>query len=277
MILCPCALPGGPHGHGDDGAASALGRGPDPRRTPDGRRRRAGLQRGGGAGAERRASAPLPDVALPVQLADHHRRQRVDRPHRRHRFRAGRACSTACGSSTSTARVAAWPCARPGRAATPRCSPTPTSISRPGSTPSCRWWPRWCRGTRTSPSAAAWRPAPTWCAARGARPSRGPTTSSCARCSPTASVTRSAASRRCARMWPVGLVPGDRRRRLVLRHRAAAAGRAQRPAHPRGAGRLGRRSRQPRGRRPHRPGRPAGRGAHGVALRQGRRLARLRR
>ena len=53
------------------------------------------------------------------------------------------------------------------------------------------------------------------------------------------------------------LAPRGRGRRLVLRHRAPAARRAQRPAHPRGPGRLGRRRRQPRARRPHRVRRPA--------------------
>ncbi len=43
-----------------------------------------------------------------------------------------------------------------------------------------------------------------------------------------------------------------RRHRLVLRHRAAGARGAQRPAHPRGAGRLGRRSGQPGRHRRHR-------------------------
>ena len=49
----------------------------------------------------------------------------------------------------------------------------------------------------------------------------------------------------------------DRRHRLVLRHRAAGAGRAGRAADPRGAGGLDRRPRFPGQRDPHRPGRPA--------------------
>ena len=53
------------------------------------------------------------------------------------------------------------------------------------------------------------------------------------------------------------LLPARRGRRLVLRHRAAAARRAQRPAHPRGAGRLGRGSRLARRPRAHHRRRPA--------------------
>ena len=49
-----------------------------------------------------------------------------------------------------------------------------------------------------------------------------------------------------------------RGQRLVLRHRAARAGRAQRPADPRGPGRLGRRRRLPGPRVDHRARRPAG-------------------
>ena len=47
-----------------------------------------------------------------------------------------------------------------------------------------------------------------------------------------------------------------RRHRMVLRHRAAGAGRAQRAAYPRGPGGLGRRSRQPRRHRRHGRRRP---------------------
>ena len=53
------------------------------------------------------------------------------------------------------------------------------------------------------------------------------------------------------RRRPRPAAPG-RGRRLVLRHRAAGAGRAQRPAHPRGPGRLGRRPGLPGRHRPTR-------------------------
>ena len=78
-----------------------------------------------------------------------------------------------------------------------------------------------------------------------------------------ASPTRSAGSRRSAPTSPHAAAAAGRGHRLVLRHRAAGARRAQRAAHPRGAGRLGRRPRQPRRhrRRPRR--RPAGRRADG--------------
>ena len=49
----------------------------------------------------------------------------------------------------------------------------------------------------------------------------------------------------------------DHRHRLVLRHRAAGAGRAGRAAHPRGPGGLDRRRRLPGQHHRHRPGRPA--------------------
>ena len=48
------------------------------------------------------------------------------------------------------------------------------------------------------------------------------------------------------------VAPG-RGQRLVLRHRAPGPRRTQRPAHPRGSGRLGRRSRLPGGHRAHLP------------------------
>ena len=72
------------------------------------------------------------------------------------------------------------------------------------------------------------------------------------------------------------LRPRHRGRRLVLRHRAAAAGRAQRPAHPRGGRRLDGRPRQPGGRGPHGSRRPARRGPHGVAVRRRSGQARFR-
>ncbi|GAA3289529.1 hypothetical protein GCM10020295_01600 [Streptomyces cinereospinus] len=57
----------------------------------------------------------------------------------------------------------------------------------------------------------------------------------------------------------------DQGRRLVLRHRTAAAGRAQRAAHPRGTGRLGGGRGHPRRRPVHRHRRPARAVAHGAA------------
>ena len=65
---------------------------------------------------------------------------------------------------------------------------------------------------------------------------------------------------------PAGRGPG-----LVLRHRAARARRAQRAAHPRGAGRLGRRPRLARRHRAHRGRRPPRRLAHDPSIRARRR------
>ena len=147
---------------------------------------------------------------------------------------------------TSIARAGAWRCARPGATSdaavvaymdvdlstgldallAPR-GPAGVGPLRPGHRLPAG--PRRRRGPRPEAGAdlAHLQPAP----AHGVRHP--------------ASATRSAASRRCGPTSPGGC-SRRRRRRLVLRHRAAAAGRAQRPAHPRGAGRLGRRPRQPR-------------------------------
>ena len=76
-------------------------------------------------------------------------------------------------------------------------------------------------------------------------------------CAP-ASPMPSAASRRCAPTWPADAAAAGRGRGLVLRHRAAGAGRAQRAAHPRGARRLGGRPRLPGRRRPPPPSRTCG-------------------
>ena len=71
--------------------------------------------------------------------------------------------------------------------------------------------------------------------------------------------------------------PAARRgHRLVLRHRAAGARRAGRPAHPRGAGRLGRRPRQPRRHRRDRRRRPARHGPRRARARDRRAAARGR-
>ena len=95
--------------------------------------------------------------------------------------------------------------------------------------------------------------------ARGSRVVRGPKRefisrsynrllrTSCARGSP----TRSAASRPSAATRSTGCWTTSGRR-LVLRHRAAGARPAARPAHPRGAGRLGRRPGLARRHRAHR-------------------------
>ena len=93
------------------------------------------------------------------------------------------------------------------------------------------------RGSCAGPSASS-SPAPTTCILRTA--------------------LRGAVLRRAVRLQgdprrrrPRAAAAG-RGRRLVLRHRAAGARRAQRAAHPRGAGRLGRRPRLPRRHRRHR-------------------------
>ena len=77
---------------------------------------------------------------------------------------------------TSNGRVGASRCAPRGWPATRRWSRTWTSTSRPGSTRCCRSWRRWCRGTPTSRSGAAWRRARTWLVDRSARRSHVSTT-----------------------------------------------------------------------------------------------------
>ena len=69
------------------------------------------------------------------------------------------------------------------------------------------------------------------------------TTCSCISCCARVSPMPSAASRRSGPTRPTSFCRSSQDDRLVLRHRAARARRARRPAHPRGAGRLGRRPR----------------------------------
>ena len=112
--------------------------------------------------------------------------------------------------------------------------------------------------TATWPSAAAWRAAPASSAAPSGSSSRAATTSSsrwpCATASSDAQCGFKAVTRQVARASR----PARGRRPVVLRHRAAGARRTQRPAHPRGAGRLDGRPRLPGGHRAHRDGRPQG-------------------
>ena len=62
--------------------------------------------------SERPAAPRLPDRSIPVLVADHDRRQRVDRRHLgRGRLRSHVNCLT-CERCTSTARAAGWRCAR---------------------------------------------------------------------------------------------------------------------------------------------------------------------
>ena len=138
-----------------------------------------------------------------------------------------------------------------------RCWSTWTSTSPPTSTRCCRWSRRWSAGTPT------WRSAPGW--RRGSRVERGPRREVISRCynvilrgtlrarfSDAQCGFKADPSRRRARAAAAGEDDG-----LVLRHRAAGAGRAGRAAHPRGAGGLARRPREQRRRVAHRARRPA--------------------
>ena len=205
-----------------------------------------GVQRGARARGQRPPAARYLTEHLPMAVADHDRRQRL---HGRHaaswrRALAARPAGRAT-PSTSTARAAGWRCARRGPQATRPSSPTWTSTCPPTS-------------ARCSPGRpAAHRPLrrrhrlpPGPRVARRPRPEARAHLARYNLLLRTVFATRfrdaqcgfKAVRADVAR----ALLPAGRGRRLVLRHRAAAARRAQRPAHPRGAGRLGRRPRQPR-------------------------------
>ena len=61
-------------------------------------------------------TARAPDDRVPVPLADHHRRQRIDRRHGVDRLPAARLATTASSTCTSTRRVGDGRCGRRGRA-----------------------------------------------------------------------------------------------------------------------------------------------------------------
>ena len=111
---------------------------------------------------------------------------------------------------------------------------------------------------------------------RGARVVRGPKREIISRCYNLIlkSALRRALLRRAVRVQGdprrrrAATAAARRRHRLVLRHRAAGAGRTQRAAHPRGAGGLGRRSGQPGRHRGDRGRRPQGHRAAAARLRR---------
>ena len=206
-----------------------------------------------------RRAPPAPRRAPAATVAHHDRRQR---DHRRHlgvataliaRALPGLAALHLDRKGRGRALRAAWtrerrrgrrlhgrrPLDRPRRAApagrAARLRATPTSRSAPGS----RRARTVARGPKRELISRALQPDP-------ARRSRDPV--------PRRAVRLQGGPRRRR----AGAAARDRGRRLVLRHRAPAARRAQRPAHPRGPGRLGRRRRQPRPRRAHRRRRPRG-------------------
>ena len=210
--------------------------GPDSRA---GRDRRPGLQRGtrSRAAACSRLHAYLTD-SFPLPRTDHHRRQRQHRRHLGDRRALAASCraprgpagregprpGVARGLVAQRRRRARLhgrrPVHRPGRAAAAGRAAA-VRAQRPGD---------------RHPARTA---APGWCAAPSASSSPAATTCCCRRPSAPGSPTPSAVSRRSGASARARCCRG-RRTRLVLRHRAAGAGRARRAAHPRGAGRLDR-------------------------------------
>ena len=176
-----------------------------------------------------------------------------------------RAELAACGPAPRAKGRGPGAAGRRGRRATPRSSPTWTSTSRPTSRALLPLVAPLVSGPQ--------RRGDRHPARAGARVVRGPKRELISRgynllaardAARRASPTPSAASRRSAPTWR-GAAAARRGRRLVLRHRAAGAGGAQRPADPRGAGRLGRGSRLARRRGAHRGRRPARHRPGGVA------------
>ena len=179
---------------------------------------------------------------------------------------AGRRTRPACAPCTWTPRAAAARCSRCGRAARPASSPTWTSTCRPTSPRCCRWSRRCCPGTATSPSARR--------LSRSSRVVRGPKREFISRCynlllrtTLRARFSDAQCGFKAMRDRVRARAAAARARHgLVLRHRTAGAGRAQRPAHRRGAGRLGRRPGQP-GRHRARPRWPTCAASPGSAAR----------
>ena len=131
------------------------------------------------SGRSRRASGACTrylTAQLPVLVADHDRRQRVDGRHLDPRGRTRAGSFRACARSTSTGRAAASRCGARGARATPMSSPTWTSISRPISTRCCRSSRRSSRGTPMSRSVRGSRPDRTSPATRSGSSSRAATT-----------------------------------------------------------------------------------------------------
>ena len=205
------------------------------------------LQRGGDRSRRSIRPAPrLPVDAVPVLVADHDRRQRVDRRH------LGIAPAAAPTSSRTSRAVhldakgrglalrTAWiasdadsrrlhgrrPLDRPRRAAPARRAPRVRALRRRDRLAARTRRRRWPAAPKRELISRTYNLILRTVLATRVRD---------AQCG-------FKAVRRRRRAAPAARGRG---RRLVLRHRAAAARRAQRPAHPRGAGRLDRRPRQP--------------------------------
>ena len=237
-------------------AAERRPRGPR-RRRAGARRRGAGVQR---AGRPRRFGAPAASPSsgeLPVRGAHHDRRQRQRRRHAPDRRRTGRRADR-----------------RPSRAAgaegpRPRAARGVVHLGRAGAGLHGRRPVHGPRGARPAGRAAHLRPlgpgdrhpAGPW-RASGARAEAG---DHLALLQPDPEIdTGRALFRRAVRLQGHprrrrrAPAAARRRHRMVLRHRAAGARGAQRPADPRGPGGLGGRPGQPRRHRRHRDRRPQG-------------------
>ena len=226
------------HGYRTDSVEAPL-RG----RTGGGRRRdrRSGLQRAAHARGLDPPAARLPRGLVPVLVADRGRRQREHRRDARDRPAPELRARRRRGDPSRRRRGAAARCVRAwSRGPTLACCATWTSTSRPTWPRCCRWSRRCSRATATSRSAPGFT-------ARRARAAQPQARADLAFVQPPATARAARpVQRRAVRLQ------GDPRRRrsrpaagragpgLVLRHRAARARAAARPADPRGAGRLGR-------------------------------------
>ena len=147
--------------------------------------------------AQRAQAARLPDRPVPVLVAHHDRRQRVDRRHLGARNRP-RARSHECtGPASRREGARAGVADRVERERRGTSSRTWTSTSRRISTRCSRSWLRSCPDTPMSRSARGSRPVRPSLGVRSASCCRAGTTSCSARCSPRRSATRSADSRPC--------------------------------------------------------------------------------
>ena len=211
------------------------------------------------------AAPPLPVDAVPVLVADHHRRQRLDRRH------LGPRAARCAGELPHVARRSPRPQGPRPRAAHAWIASDADGRRLHGRRPLDR--PRRARSRWSRP----WSPAtPTSRSGRRLAPgvvgrARARSASSISRTYNLILRTVLATRVRDAQCG-FKAVRADVARRLLpaieddgwfFDTELLLARRAQRPAHPRGAGRLDRRPRQPRARRSHRARRPPRHRAHG--------------
>ena len=229
--------------------------GPGPGRS--GRRRHRGprLQRGADLEPSVHRLHAYLDAGLPVPAPHHHRRQRQHRRHLRIAQPARRRAHRTCAPSTSTRKAAAARCGAVWSASdAPVLAYMDVDLSTdlaallPLVAPLLSGHSDLAIGTRLAAASRVVRGAKRELISRCYNLILQPTLRA-------ASPTPSADSRPSAPTSP-GPAAAGRGHRLVLRHRTAGAGRAERAAHPRGARRLGRRPRQPGRHRRHRHRRP---------------------